>query len=135
MITWVKPKLLKQMLKSFFVLSILFFTACSNETKYEHIEIKEDSEIYTYSCEKNFSEFNTTVQAHKAHLFLFNVIEKESQKIVDPLFKKEDVTEEFSFMDWIRLTKNVFTMQSNVKASAETIIDKFGCALIAVPEE
>lgn len=120
-------------------ISILFLSACSDFAsggkKYERITIEVDDEYYIYSCEENFTDANISTQAHLAHAYLFEKIEKEATNLFKPFMEKvinEDYKEEdgLPWSEWIKLFIESFKMQSHVKEHAKEIDKKYGCILI-----
>lgn len=144
MTTLLRQKLSRVTFKALLLfISILFFTACTNLAsggkEYERITIEIDSEYYIYSCEKNFSDTNTSIQAHNAHTYLFGNIEMEAENMMRPIFDKLDdeeyrENEELSWLDWFSLLIESFKMQSNITQHAKDIEKKFGCVFIEVVE-
>ena len=94
--------------------------------------IEEDDEMYTYSCQENFSDVNITIRLEQAHEYLFTAIHDESTKLVNEIFN--DVLEnndtsktEPSISDWWGYFQMSYTLQSNIQIKAKEIDVKFGC--------
>lgn len=129
-----------------FLATLFLFTGCnlaSGGKEYERVNIEREGDVHLYSCEKDFSSESIKIQAQKADNYLFNKIEDESTNmmnyIIHDIDDKNSSTEE-GWFDEVRvfflIAKKTFEFQSNVKDSAEEIVEKFGCVYIdSIDEE